>query len=58
MTKLQEVFGNILTGDALAETLGGQIAMIKYISPEDSTVLWDESEKLLAPHVEKVLKGN
>jgi len=58
VAKLQEVFGAVLTGDALAEKLGGQIAMIKYISPEDSTVLWAESEKLLAPHVEKVLKNN
>ena len=55
---LQKVFGDVLTGDALAEKLGGQIAMIRYISPEDSTVLWAESEKLLAPHVEKVLKNN
>ena len=58
VAKLQKAFSSVLTGDALAEELGGRIAMIKYISPEDSTVLWAESEKLLAPHVEKVLRGN
>jgi putative tricarboxylic transport membrane protein len=57
VAKLQKAFGTVLTSDALAEELGGKIAMIKYISPEDSAVLWAESEKLLAPHVEKVLKS-
>lgn len=58
VAKLQKIFGSVLTSDALAKELGGRIAMIKYISPKDSKVLWAESEKLLAPHVEKVLKGN
>ena len=57
VAKLQKAFGAVLTSDALAKELGGRIAMIKYISPEDSTVLWAESAKLLAPHVEKVLKS-
>lgn len=57
VAKLRSAFGMVLTSDALAAELGGRIAMIKYISPEDSAVLWSESEKLLAPHVEKVLKG-
>ncbi len=58
VAKLQEAFGSVLTSDALAEALGGRIAMIKYISPEDSVVLWADSEKLLAPHVESALKSS
>ncbi|MDA8584823.1 tripartite tricarboxylate transporter substrate binding protein [Rhodobacteraceae bacterium] len=56
--KLQAAFGAVLTGDALAEKLEGNVgAMIKYVSPEDSQKLWDESAVLLAPHVENVLKS-
>ena len=55
--KLQTAFGNVLTGDQLGEKLGKVSAMIKYVSPEDSTMLWSESAKLLAPHVENVLKS-
>lgn len=57
VAKLQTAFNTVLTGDALAAELGGRIAMIKFVSPEESTALWAESEKLLAPHVENVLKS-
>lgn len=55
--KLQKAFGEVLTDDKLGAELGKMAAMIKYISPEDSKKLWAESEILLAPHVEKVLKA-
>lgn len=55
--KLQKAFGDVLTSDELGAELGKMSAMIKYISPEDSQTLWSESEKLLAPHVESVLKS-
>ena len=56
--KLQDAFGAVLTGDTLGTQLEGNMsAMIKYVSPEDSITLWAESEKLLAPHVENVLKN-
>jgi len=57
VARLQEAFATVLTSDALAEELGGMIAMINYIPPEDFTVLWSESEMLLAPHVENVLRS-
>lgn len=56
--KLQAAFGAVLTGDALVASLEGNVsAMIKYVSPEDSQRLWDDSAVLLAPHVENVLKS-
>lgn len=56
--KLRQAFGTVLTGDKLGTLLEGNMsAMIKYVSPEDSETLWAESEKLLAPHVENVLKS-
>jgi tripartite-type tricarboxylate transporter receptor subunit TctC len=56
--KLQTAFGAVLTGDALSGNLQGNVgAMIKYVSPEDSQELWDQSAVLLAPHVENVLKS-
>lgn len=58
--KLQDAFGAVIQSDALAGQLEGNVAaMIKYVSPEDSQTLWSDSERLLAPHVDNVLKtGN
>lgn len=56
--KLQKAFGEVLTGDELGAKLQGNMAaMIKYVSPEDSKTLWSDSQMLLAPHVENVLKA-
>lgn len=56
--KLRAAVVEVLTGDELKGQLqGNMVAMIKYVSPEDSVKLWADSAELLAPHVEKVLKS-
>ncbi len=58
--RLQDAFGAVLTGDALASELEGNVgAMISYIPPGDFQEMWAESEILLAPHVQSILgSGN
>jgi tripartite-type tricarboxylate transporter receptor subunit TctC len=58
VAKLQSTIGDIVQGDALKEKLGNLTPMIKYVSPEDSVALWDNSTELLAPHVDAILKAN
>ena len=56
--KLQVTFGEVLKSDEFKKQLDKKlISMVKYVSPEASKELWADSEKLLAPHVEKVLKA-
>lgn len=58
VAKLQEAFGTVLASDQLSEQLEGNMAaMIKYVSPADSQMQWDDAEKLLAPHVANVLQN-
>lgn len=57
VAKLRDVVADVLTGDELRTRLKQNMtAMIKFVPAKDTEKLWSDSARLLAPHVEKVLK--
>lgn len=54
---LQDTFGKVLTGEALATSLGGGSAIINYLPPDEFEELWDSSSTLLQPAVDAILRA-
>lgn len=57
VARLREVIGPIVQGDELKKELGPLSPMVRYVSPEDSLKLWEDSMDLLRPHVDAILKA-